>query len=189
MNKGHTLFTDLWGRRWGWTAVGRGRCWFQQERGAGQHHKHSISGPGPSPPLCIGTWHSGHPHTFMADTVHLLTSSSSKHLLSYFWKGRGGRKNSVPSNKLSKKKKKNPLNPTSKWNNCQSFDGGLSKTHRNDTRLFLDRSVQNTQRSTNPIDTCLVFWNINLKNNQKNKCWYYWYCLSIITPVLHDTNS
>ena len=120
MNKGHTLFTDLWGRRWGWTAVGRGRCWFQQERGAGQHHKHSISGPGPSPPLCIGTWHSGHPHTFMADTVHLLTSSSSKHLLSYFWKGRGGRKNSVPSNKLSKKKKKS-IKPNFKMKQLPKF--------------------------------------------------------------------
>ena len=120
MNKAHTLFTDLWGQRWGWTVVGRGRCWFQQERGAGQHHKPSISSPGPSPPLCIVTWHSGHPHTFMADTVHLLNSSSSKHLLSYFWKGRGGRKNSVPSNKLSKKKKKS-IKPNFKMKELPKF--------------------------------------------------------------------
>ena len=45
------------------------------------------------------------------------------------------------------------------------------------------------QKNTNPMDTRLVFWNTNLKNNQKNKFWHYWYCLSIIMPVLHDANS
>ena len=55
--------------------------------------KHSNAGPGPSH-LCTlarGIQDADrYPLTFTGDMIHLLSSSSSKYLLSCFWKGRGG---------------------------------------------------------------------------------------------------
>ena len=152
MNKAHPLFTDLWGQQWVWAVIGRRRCWIQQERGAVQHHKHSILGPGQPP--CTGTWHSGHQQT--PTHFHGGHRSSFKQqffqiFAFIFLEGEGRQEEQYAFQHL----KKNSIKPNFKMKELQKLQCRIVGNSQKPHVYYWTGLYRTSQTNTNPLDTPL----------------------------------
>lgn len=140
-NKAQTLFTELWVQQdadYSCRGVASLLSTGARSRLGGTHSNGDQPGASALHTSTRDLGADRHPLTFTRDTTHLWNSSSSKHLLSYFWKGWEGRK-TVCLLTL----KKNSMKPNLKWKG-KNFNVGLSATHRNHTHLLPNRPVHKT---------------------------------------------